>query len=135
MRTIVLDTNCLLAVLPSISPYHQVWTDLLEGNICLCVSNEILEEYEEVLTQKINVEISKAVIKLILSLPNLKRIRPTYFLHLIEVDPDDNKFVDCAFCGEAELIVTNDTHFNVLREIQFPKIFIMKLQEFLKILQ
>ncbi len=135
MRTIVLDTNCLLAVLPSISPYHQVWTDLLEGNICLCVSNEILEEYEEVLTQKINVEISKAVIKLILSLPNLKRVRPTYFLHLIEVDPDDNKFVDCAFCGEAELIVTNDTHFNVLREIQFPKIFIMKLQEFLKILQ
>ena len=135
MRTIVLDTNCLLAVLPSISPYHQVWTDLLEGNICLCVSNEILEEYEEVLTQKINVEISKAVIKLILSLPNLKRVRPTYFLHLIEVDPDDNKFVDCAFCGEAELIVTNDTHFDVLREIQFPKIFIMKLQEFLKILQ
>lgn len=135
MRTIVLDTNCLLAVLPSISPYHQVWTDLLEGNICLCVSNEILEEYEEVLTQKINVEISKAVIKLILSFPNLKRVRPTYFLHLIEVDPDDNKFVDCAFCGEAELIVTNDTHFNVLREIQFPKIFIMKLQEFLKILQ
>ena len=72
---------------------------------------------------------------MILSLPNLKRVRPTYFLHLIEVDPDDNKFVDCAFCGEAELIVTNDTHFDVLREIQFPKIFIMKLQEFLKILQ
>lgn len=134
MRTIVLDTNCLLAVLPSISPYHQVWTDLLEGNICLCVSNEILEEYEEILSQKINVEISKAVIKLILSLPNLKKVRPTYFLHLIEVDPDDNKFVDCAFCGEAELIVTNDTHFNVLRDIQFPKILIMKLQEFVKIL-
>ena len=135
MRTIVLDTNCLLAVLPSISPYHQVWTDLLEGSICLCVSNEILEEYEEILCQKINVEISKAVIKLILSLPNLKRVRPTYFLHLIEVDPDDNKFIDCAFCGEAELIVTNDTHFNVLRDIQFPKILIMKLQEFVRILQ
>ncbi len=49
MRTIVLDTNCLLAVLPSISPYHQVWTDILTGEICLCVSNEVLEEYEEMI--------------------------------------------------------------------------------------
>ena len=23
MRTIVLDTNCLLAILPSVSPYHN----------------------------------------------------------------------------------------------------------------
>ena len=40
MRRIVIDTNCLLAVLPSKSPYHNVWTDFLEGRIELCVSNE-----------------------------------------------------------------------------------------------
>ena len=28
MRTIVLDTNCLLAILPSVSPYHNVWTGI-----------------------------------------------------------------------------------------------------------
>lgn len=130
MRTIVLDTNCLLAILPSVSPYHMVWTDLLEGNVCICVSNEILEEYEEILEQKTNAEIAKSVIKLILSAPNLKKVTPTYFLHLIESDPDDNKFVDCAFCGEAELIVTNDAHFDVLKAINFPKFVVMKLQEF-----
>lgn len=85
MRTIVLDTNCLLAILPSISPYHRVWEELLCGRVCLCVSNDILDE-------------------LILNLLCVKKVIPTYYLHLIEADPDDNKFVDCAFCGEAELI-------------------------------
>ncbi len=32
MRTIVLDTNCLLAILPSVSPYHNVWTGILKGD-------------------------------------------------------------------------------------------------------
>ena len=134
MRTIVLDTNCLLAILPSVSPYHRVWTDLLEGNICICVSNDILEEYEEILEQKTNAEIAKSVIKLILSAPNLKKVTPTYFLHIIESDPDDNKFVDCAFCGEAELIVTNDAHFDVLKTVNFPKFTVLKLQEFVSLL-
>ena len=59
---------------------------------------------------------------------------PTYFLQLIEADPDDNKFVDCAFCGEAELIVTNDAHFNVLATIPFPKLVVMKLQDFVELI-
>jgi len=35
---------------------------------------------------------------------------------------DDNKFVDCAVSANASCIVTNDRHFNVLRNIEFPKI-------------
>jgi len=134
MRTIVLDTNCLLVSLPSSSPYHKVWTDLLEGRICLCISNDILEEYEEIIEMKTTHEIAKSIIQLILSLPNLKKVTPTYFLHLIEADPDDNKFVDCAFCGEAELIVTNDAHFNVLKTLPFPKLSVLTIQEFMEIL-
>jgi len=74
MRTIVLDTNCLLASLPSFSQYHMVWTELLEGRICLCVSNDILEEYEEIIEMKTTPEIAKSIIQLILSLPNLKKV-------------------------------------------------------------
>jgi len=59
------------------------------------VSNDILEEYEEIIETKTSPEIAKSIIHLILSLPNLKKVTPTYFLHLIEADPDDNKFVDC----------------------------------------
>lgn len=49
MRRIVIDTNCLIAILPSKSPYHKVWTDFLEQQLEICVSNEILMEYEEII--------------------------------------------------------------------------------------
>ena len=54
---IVLDTNCLLMSLPKISPYRMIWDEFLKGQLILCVSNEIIEEYMEILTQKTNSEI------------------------------------------------------------------------------
>lgn len=132
MRTIVLDTNCLIAILPSRSPFHNVWNGLLSGNIRLCVTTEILNEYEEILHQRIPSEIAENAIQAILNFPELRQVDPTYFWKLIKDDPDDNKFVDCAICGEAELIVTNDKHFNVLNNIDFPKVIIQRIEDFSK---
>ena len=131
MRTIVLDTNCLLAILPSISPYHSLWTDIVTGRVGICLSTDIVEEYEEILAQRTTPEIAKLVTEAILSAPQTKRVEPTFFYHLITADPDDNKFVDCAICGNAELLVTNDSHFDVLKNIEFPKVEIIKLQEYI----
>lgn len=50
------------------------------------------------------------------------QIEPYFHLNLITADPDDNKFVDCAFAGNAHYIVTNDRHFRVLQKIEFPTI-------------
>ncbi len=130
MPAIVLDTNCLLAILPSRSPYHNVWEKLLSGEVVLCVSTDILDEYEEILGNKIPPHIAASTIQAILNMPGLIQVQPTFFWHLIQSDPDDNKFVDCAICGGAELIVTNDTHFNVLKDIDFPKVAIQKLEDF-----
>ena len=52
-------------------------------------------------------------------------------LELIPNDPDDNKFVDCAFSGNALFIVSDDKHFNILKEIGFPKISVMKVDDFM----
>ena len=60
----------------------------------------------------------------------MKKVEPTFFYHMITADPDDNKFVDCAICGNAELLVTNDAHFDILRTIEFPKVEIIRLQEY-----
>ena len=49
MRKIVLDTNCLLMSLPRISPYRKIWDDFLKGKLTLCVTNEIIEEYLEII--------------------------------------------------------------------------------------
>lgn len=66
---IVLDTNCLLASLSKRGMYHDVWTGLLNGEYELCVSNEILEEYEEIIALKTNTLIASNVIQTLLNCP------------------------------------------------------------------
>lgn len=39
---LVLDTNCLIQIVPSRSRYHEVWRMFERGEHILCVSNEIL---------------------------------------------------------------------------------------------
>ena len=46
-RYIVLDTNCLLQSLSRRSEYYKVWEAFITGKYTLCVTTEILEEYEE----------------------------------------------------------------------------------------
>ena len=114
MRKIVLDTNCLLMSLPRISPYRKIWDDFLKGKLTLCVTNEIIEEYLEIIEQKTNANIASNVVSVILSQKNVEFVTPYYKLHLINADEDDNKFVDCAFTAGASCIVSNDAHFKIL---------------------
>lgn len=131
-RRVVIDTNCLLAILPSQSPYHRVWSDFLGGKIEFCVSNEILMEYEEILSQKISSFFADAIIKTLLNQKNIVRVSPIWRFQLIIQDPDDNKFVDCAITGQAEFLVSNDKHFLVLKEIDFPAVNVVRIQDFVK---
>ena len=130
MRRVVIDTNCLLAILPSKSLYHKVWNDFLEEKLEICVSNEVLMEYEEILSQKTSSFFADAIIKALLNRKNLVRVSPTWRFRLITQDPDDNKFVDCAIAGQAEFLISNDKHFSVLKEIDFPAVHTVTLQEF-----
>ena len=132
---IVLDTNCLLASLSRRDAYFNVWKGLQQGKYTLCVSNEILEEYEEILTQSTNSVIASNVVQTLLNAPTIEFIEPFYRFNLITQDPDDNKFVDCAIAGNATYIVSNDSHFDVLKQTDFPKLVVKRIQEFSKILE
>lgn len=130
MRRIVLDTNCLLQALPTNSPYHKIWTGVLSGDISLCVNTDILIEYEEILSAKTTKEIAHNVVEAIARL-HTTQFQDTYIhFGLIEQDVDDNKFVDCAVAADAEYIVTNDSHFNILKQIDWPKVLVLTIQEF-----
>jgi putative PIN family toxin of toxin-antitoxin system len=131
MRSIVLDTNCLLQALPTQSPYHKIWTEVMAGHISLCVNSDILNEYEEILSQKTTAEIARNVIKTIIRLNTTVFQQVYYHFGLIETDPDDNKFVDCAFAAGADYLVSEDSHFNVLRTIPFPQLHLVTLDEFM----
>ena len=132
---IVLDTNCLLMSLSRRSAYYPVWRDFVDGKYTLCVTNEILAEYEEILTQKVGPEIASNVISAILDLPNTKMVQVYYHLRLITADPDDDKFVDCAFKANARYIVTEDHHYDVLKQTSFPYIDVVGIDEFIKVLR
>ena len=132
MRYIVLDTNCLLQSLPSKSPYHKIWTDVLDGKISLCVNTDILEEYEEVISRKSTSEIARNIVEAIANLSTTTFQNTYVHFELLPADSDDNKFVDCAVASDAEYIVTNDKHFNPLKEIPWPKVEIIKIIEFIK---
>ena len=111
----MLDTNCLLMSIPRKSPYHQILLDFLAGKYLLCVSNEVVLEYEEILTRKIGSLVANNIINAILASSNTVFINPQKRYQLIKSDPDDNKFVDCAISANAKYIVTQDHHYNVVR--------------------
>jgi len=96
---IVLDTNCLLPTVFPHSKYHWVWKSFRQGLFTLCYSNEILAEYEELLSSLYPFEMTQNTIHLLLSSRNVEKITPYYKWSLISADPEDNKFVDCAFEG------------------------------------
>ena len=132
---VVLDTNCLIMAISARNEYYQVWQDFLDGKYVLCVTNEIIEEYSEVMAKNISPLLAENIIMAILNRRNVRKISPTYAFHLIEVDVDDNKFVDCAIIAGAKYIVTHDHHFNVLKQISFPKVDVVSLKTFLEELQ
>lgn len=127
---IVLDTNCLIQVIPPQSPYHHVWTSFEKGENVLCVSNDILEEYAEIIQRLVDVETAEVVLSTIVNSPFVKLIDPYYQFNLIKADPDDNKFVDCAIAAGARFLVSNDRHYYVLKQITYPKVEVLTLPEF-----
>ncbi len=114
---------------------NDIWEAFRAGKYTLCVSNEILFEYHEILAMRYNNLIANTVLKELIETPNIKRINPTYRFNLITTDPDDNKFVDCAIIAGATYIVSNDRHFRELDKYDFPKVDLRTLSEFLSIVR
>ena len=129
-RYVVLDTNCLLQSLSARSPYYKVWNDFVLGNYILCVSNEILEEYEEIIGSHMSPTVARIAIETILRANNILKVDAQFHFNLITIDPDDNKFVDCAVVANADYIVSEDRHFDILRSIPLPHVEVKRLQDF-----
>lgn len=127
---IVIDTNQLLTCFSACSKTHWLWQAFKNKQFELCVTTEILDEYAEIFERKYNFEIAELVLDILLESPNVILIKKYFFWELIKTDLDDNKFVDCALMANADCIVTEDKHFNILKEIPFPHINILNLEEF-----
>lgn len=127
---IVLDTNGLLRCISRKSSYSIVLDKLKEGEYELIATTDILLEYEEKIAEIFSEETAELIIGAFMLLPNVKKIDVHFHLDLITNDVDDNKFVDCAFAGNAHFIVTDDKHFNELKSVGFPQLTVITLDGF-----
>jgi len=127
---VVVDTNVLLVSVSSRSKYHWLYKLILDKKIDIAFSNDILIEYEEQLSTHWHPDVAINVIRSITELSSAQLTTVYYNLYLITADEDDNKFVDCAFAANADFIITNDSHFNVLKNIDFPSIPTLRIDEF-----
>ena len=117
--TVVIDTNVVLGMFNVQDPNHAIFLAWAANRFAWAVSTEILLEYEEVIAQQSGAIRAVRAFKMIDAVAvwrnNLRHITPHFHWHLVTADPDDDKFADCAIAAEAEWIVTEDAHFDVLR--------------------
>ncbi len=131
---VVLDANAPLVSIPSKSFYRPIFDALINGEFNLVLTNDILSEYVEVIERKANASVSNNIAEMLLNLSNLRKIEVYFEWQLIDKDPDDNKYVDAAISGTADFIVSNDRHFNQLKSLDFPKVNVISIEEFLNLL-
>lgn len=131
MQRLVVDTNCLLASINPRGAYFKLYELFIASAFEWVLSNEILTEYEEQVTRRYSVRTAQQVHDVLTTAPNAYFQEAYYKWQLIEADPDDNKFVDVAIAASADFLVTNDKHFDVLKQVEFPRVPIIRFQDFL----
>ena len=105
---VVIDSNVLLVSISRRSKHHPIFQAILNGTITLCVSNSILEEYEEKIAEHWSPTVANNTVETLMKSPYVMRFDPRYDWLLIAADPDDDKFADCAVASNALYLVTND---------------------------
>lgn len=107
---------------------------MIKGDFQSVISNDILSGYIEILEQKTNSFIANNIAELLLTLSNVEKVDIYFEWKLITSDFDNNKYVDACVCTNSDYIVTNDQHFNILKQIDFPKVNILSIDEFLSVI-
>jgi len=126
---IVLDSNVFISGVFFSGPPYEILKAWIDKRIQIVISSEILQEYkrvgEELLHRYSEIEITP-ILKSFSK--NAKSISGPRLPHPVCVDPDDDKFLECAVAGNAELIISGDRH--LLDIFEFQGIKIVKPRKF-----
>lgn len=115
---VCIDTNVVLSLFTLSHAHHLILRRWQRGLFTWAVSTDILLEYDEVMLRQGSPR-KAAMMEQIMSLgrdlhENLLHVSPTYRFRTITADADDDKFADCAISADADFIITEDHHFDVL---------------------
>ena len=134
MLKVVIDTNVFIS-----SFFGGIPRDVInywkQGKITLCLSQEIIKEYIEVLNKlglKNKNEIQKLT-KLFAEGYNSIFTAKTPNIKVVKADPDDNKFIECAVAFDSNIIISGDKHLKNIKnyiniEIMSPKEFVEMME-------
>ena len=130
---IVIDTNIFVSSFFSPEGNPRVIIDLWKsGKAILCVTEDILEEYVEVLARLGLAEEPELqeLLQLFQRRSNIVYVTSAPNFSVIAKDPDDDKFVGCAVVSGAKIVISGDKHLQDLKS--FKDIQILSPVEFLK---
>jgi uncharacterized protein len=82
-----------------------------------------------------SVRTANLVLEILCNANNIIFAEPYYRWNIITDDPDDNKFSDLAIATGADCVVTYDKHFNIFKKTDFPKLKILKPNQFKVLLE
>ncbi len=121
----VFDTNVLVSALIRRGKPRELWNAVLDGKIRLVISNELLSEFDEVITRPaFNRYVAKHRIarfrRILLQRARISQI--TIRFPQITADPDDNIVIEAAHSYRANYIVTGDSHLLELKRFRGIKI-------------
>lgn len=112
---VVLDTNVLVSALvfPG-GPPEAVYRMAIEKRFELVTSPPLLAELGRVLTEKFGRDLPAAreAVGGVSSVGTI--VRPSRRLAVVDADPDDNRVLEAAVTGKADVIVSGDRHLRAL---------------------
>ncbi|MCU0323812.1 MAG: putative toxin-antitoxin system toxin component, PIN family [Spirosomaceae bacterium] len=134
---VVIDTHGILNAVSSHSANKWLYDAFIDEQFIWVASNEIISEYSEIIGQNFGLRVSIFVLESLINAENFQKYEPSYKWQLVEKDPDDNKFVDCAVGANADYLVSDDKHIRDLLKIKnlFPPVPIITFQAFKEILE
>jgi len=107
---VVLDTNALVSALLFTGISSELVSLWQGGSITLLLSRDTLDEYLRVLSYP-KFELSEDEIKELIQeeiLPYAEVVKPKRRLRVVQRDPSDDKFLECAVAGKARVIISGD---------------------------
>jgi len=124
---VVVDTNIFISSFFGGSPRKiiDLWKS---GQIILCLSRPIIDEYINVL-RRMGLQNERELEELLSLFAHVLFTSKAPNLNVVEKDPDDNKFIECAVALNAESIISGDRALQVIKDymgikIQSPKQFL-----------
>ena len=115
----VLDTNLYISAFAFSRGRNAVlWAAALSGRFRLIVSPAIIEEMSRVLRRDFDWSedrVQKAV-RAVARTAGRGIVIPRRTVDAVAADPDDNRILECAAEGKADLIVSNDHHLLDLKD-------------------